>query len=160
MHPIATMCRVLGVSPGGYYARLKRPPSARAQADGELSARIAAIHRRSQAVALVIRSSVLLNPADGLGAYSSPVAYFDDRQFEQRFAQVAENISSEAEFLRAQEREDITNRIFQMLRFATLSTKHTGVAEEKEWRILYVPTLARISIFSVNYQFDKMRQTR
>ena len=49
MHPIATMCRVLGVSPGGYYAWLKRPPSARAQADGELSARIAAIHRRSQA---------------------------------------------------------------------------------------------------------------
>src|SRR6266436_6420978 len=49
MHPIATMCRVLGVSPGGYYARLKRPPSARAQADGELSARIAAIHRRSHA---------------------------------------------------------------------------------------------------------------
>jgi transposase InsO family protein len=49
MHPITTMCRVLGVSPGGYYARLKRPPSARAQADGELSARIAAIHRRSHA---------------------------------------------------------------------------------------------------------------
>jgi putative transposase len=49
MHPIATMCRALGVSPGGYYARLKRPPSARALADAELSARIAAIHRRSRA---------------------------------------------------------------------------------------------------------------
>ena len=49
MHPIATMCRVLGVSPGGYYARLKRPPSARARADGELSARIVEIHRRSRA---------------------------------------------------------------------------------------------------------------
>src|SRR6202521_3735869 len=49
MHSIAPMCHVLGVSPGGYYARLKRPPSARAQADGELSARIAAIHRRSHA---------------------------------------------------------------------------------------------------------------
>jgi integrase-like protein/helix-turn-helix protein len=48
MHPIATMCRVLGVSPGGYYARLKRPPSARARADVELSARIAEIHRRSR----------------------------------------------------------------------------------------------------------------
>ena len=48
MHGIATMCRVLGVSPGGYYARQKRPPSARAQADLELSTRIAAIHRRSR----------------------------------------------------------------------------------------------------------------
>jgi putative transposase len=49
MHPITTMCRVLGVSPGGYYARLKRPPSARARTDAELSERIAEIHRRSRA---------------------------------------------------------------------------------------------------------------
>jgi len=49
MYPTATMCRALGVSPGGYYARLKRPLSARARADGELSARIAEIHRRSRA---------------------------------------------------------------------------------------------------------------
>jgi putative transposase len=44
MHQVATMCRVLGVSPGGYYAKLKRPRSARATADVELSARIADIH--------------------------------------------------------------------------------------------------------------------
>jgi putative transposase len=48
MYRVATLCRVLGVSPGGYYARLKRPPSARATADVELSARIAEIHRRSR----------------------------------------------------------------------------------------------------------------
>ena len=49
MHPIAIMCRVLGVSPGGFYARLKRAPSARARTDAELSERIAEIHRRSHA---------------------------------------------------------------------------------------------------------------
>ncbi len=49
MHPIARMCRVLGVSPGGYYARLKRPPSQRARVDAELNARIAEIHHRSRA---------------------------------------------------------------------------------------------------------------
>jgi putative transposase len=49
MHGIATMCRVLGVSPGGYYARQKRPPSAWARADAELSTRIVEIHRRSRA---------------------------------------------------------------------------------------------------------------
>jgi hypothetical protein len=36
------MCRVLGVSPGGYYARQKRASSARASADAKLSERIAA----------------------------------------------------------------------------------------------------------------------
>ena len=46
---IATMCRVLEVSTSGYYARQKRPPSARARADAALSARIAAIHQRSRA---------------------------------------------------------------------------------------------------------------
>jgi len=49
MHAIATMCRVLEVSASGYYARLTRPPAARARADAELSARIAAIHQRSRA---------------------------------------------------------------------------------------------------------------
>jgi len=49
MHAIATMCRVLGVSASGYYARQQRPPSARARADGELSAQITAIHQCSRA---------------------------------------------------------------------------------------------------------------
>jgi len=48
MHRIAIMCRVLGVSPGGYYARRKRPPSARSSVDAELRARIVEIHRRSR----------------------------------------------------------------------------------------------------------------
>jgi putative transposase len=47
-HRVATMCRVLGVSPSGYYAWRKRPLSARARADVQLSAQIAAIHRESR----------------------------------------------------------------------------------------------------------------
>src|SRR5258708_13044956 len=49
MHAIVTMCRVLGVSASGYYARLTRPPSARARADDAISVRIAAIHQHSRA---------------------------------------------------------------------------------------------------------------
>ena len=47
-HPIATLCRVLGVSPSGYYAWGVRPASARATADAVLSAQIRAIHERSR----------------------------------------------------------------------------------------------------------------
>jgi putative transposase len=49
IYTVATMCRVLAVSASGYYARRKRPPSARARADAELTARISAIHQYSRA---------------------------------------------------------------------------------------------------------------
>jgi putative transposase len=48
LHPIATSCRVLGVSPSGCYAWRKRLLSARACADVELTARIQAIHDDSR----------------------------------------------------------------------------------------------------------------
>lgn len=48
VHPVATMCRVLGVSPSGYYAWRKRPLSTRARTNVELTAHIEAIHRLSR----------------------------------------------------------------------------------------------------------------
>jgi len=48
MLAIATMCRVLEVSPSGYYARCTRPPSQRSRADAELTVRMRAIHERSR----------------------------------------------------------------------------------------------------------------
>jgi len=46
-HRIATMCRVLGVSPSGYYAWLKRPVSKRAQEDQRLLKVIRTSHAAS-----------------------------------------------------------------------------------------------------------------
>jgi putative transposase len=48
-YPVATLCRILGISTSGYYAWLNRPPSARAQSDARLSERIRALHQRSRA---------------------------------------------------------------------------------------------------------------
>ena len=47
-YPIATMCRLLGLSTSGYYARRHRPPSRRATSDAALSEKIAALHERSR----------------------------------------------------------------------------------------------------------------
>jgi putative transposase len=48
VYPVATMCRVLGVSTSGFYAWRDRSPSARAQADAGLQERIEKIHDRSR----------------------------------------------------------------------------------------------------------------
>ncbi len=46
--PIATQCRVLDVSPSGYYAWLKRPPSKHQQSDVLLGDRLVVLHRKSR----------------------------------------------------------------------------------------------------------------
>ena len=48
VYAMTTMCRMLEVSPSGYYAWREREPSERAKADAVLSARIRAIHARSR----------------------------------------------------------------------------------------------------------------
>ncbi len=48
VHSITTMGRVLAVSPSGYHAWRTRAPSARARDDGQLTARIRAIHTHSR----------------------------------------------------------------------------------------------------------------
>ena len=47
-YPVTTMCRVLGVSPSGFWAWANRPPSARAIADADLAATIREIHTQSR----------------------------------------------------------------------------------------------------------------
>ena len=47
---IATMARVLGVSPSGYYAWRTRERSAHEASDVALSARVRAIHERSRGI--------------------------------------------------------------------------------------------------------------
>jgi transposase InsO family protein len=47
-YPLRLMCRVLTVSPAGFYAWQRRAPSARQSADTLLQVQVAAFHRRSR----------------------------------------------------------------------------------------------------------------
>jgi putative transposase len=47
-YPVVRLCRVLGVSPSGYWAWRKRGPSARARADAQLAGRMVTIHQASR----------------------------------------------------------------------------------------------------------------
>jgi len=65
MYAVATICRVLGVSPSGFYAWCQRPPSARTQRDAELSHHVRLIHERSRGTYGVPRVHAEL-AADGI----------------------------------------------------------------------------------------------
>jgi putative transposase len=47
-HPVATLCRVLGVSRAGFYAACRRPPCRRAQEDERIVEAITEIHKDSR----------------------------------------------------------------------------------------------------------------
>jgi len=47
-YAVTTLCRVLGVSPSGYWAWRRREPSARAHADAQLQAQIVQLHQASR----------------------------------------------------------------------------------------------------------------
>ncbi len=47
-YPVTLLCRVLQVARPGFYAWLRRPPSARAQTDARLRVAIRAIHAASR----------------------------------------------------------------------------------------------------------------
>jgi putative transposase len=47
-YPVRAMCRVLGLSPSGYYAWLKRPPSSRSIQDEALLTELERIHQQSR----------------------------------------------------------------------------------------------------------------
>ena len=47
-HPVARLCRVLGVSPSGFYAWRRRPPAPRTRANEALTAEIREVHARSR----------------------------------------------------------------------------------------------------------------
>jgi len=92
-------------------------------------------------VALVINGSVFDIQTEALGAYSSPVSYFNKRQFSEAVATVAENVELNTEYVTSLQREIVKNSLFTMFRFAVLCTKHPGFAEEREWRIVASPVL-------------------
>src|SRR5262249_10178299 len=73
--------------------------------------------------------------------YGSPVAYLCGDDFNKELLRVVRNIGERCDFLRTVPRENQVAAIVNMLTFAAACTKHPGFAEEREWRIIYLPRM-------------------
>jgi Protein of unknown function (DUF2971) len=95
----------------------------------------------TNSVALVMNKAPFeaSEPSDVLKIYGSPVAYYDDKKFEEKFGEVVNNIENEADFIKQRDRNEIKGRILRMLAYGAVCTKHPGFEEELEWRVIHFP---------------------
>jgi Protein of unknown function (DUF2971) len=92
-------------------------------------------------LALVLNSAPFFLKSDVLKAYSSPVAYLSDIEFNEMIHKIAANVVRERDLLSSIDRGLMVQILLNMFKFAILCTKHPAFAEEKEWRIAYTPGL-------------------
>ena len=100
-------------------------------------------YRETTGVALVMNNGPFLRPSEALKAYTSPVAYLTDKEFEKELGKIACALETNSEFLRGQDRQAIVGYVFNAFKFASLCTKHPGFREEREWRVVYSPKLEK-----------------
>lgn len=92
-------------------------------------------------VAFVLKSRPFIEPSNALNAYTSPVEYWSDKEFEQGLREVFSGFEANVDYLRTKSDIELRTYLFHAFRFAILSTKHSGFHEEREWRVIYGPTV-------------------
>jgi hypothetical protein len=92
-------------------------------------------------VALVMNSHPFVMPSDALMAWTTPVAYVRDAEFDGQLDQIAQELLKNIDWLADYSREKFLDAVIQMLSFAAVSIKHIGFEEEKEWRVVHLPHL-------------------
>lgn len=92
-------------------------------------------------VAFVFNNTPFLSESDALKAYSMPVAYSTPEQFAESFEEMVTALESELETLKASGGPFLYEWLMLVFRFAVQATKHPAFLEEREWRVIYSPTL-------------------
>lgn len=92
-------------------------------------------------VAVVVKVAPFMQVTEALKAYSSPVAYWTRQQLDDEFKVVTQRVASNKDFLSKLPKAALTEMLFLMLVFAATCSKHPGLRDEREWRVLTNPQL-------------------
>ena len=96
---------------------------------------------KGNGVALVLNNKVFIEPTDAIPIYTSPVEYLEKEEFSDKFHAFSERIQLNIDFIRNVPRDEFLNWLLWKFIFAAVCTKHPGFWEEREWRIVYCPSL-------------------
>lgn len=96
---------------------------------------------QTRGVAFVLEPSVFWSRTNALNAYSTPVLYGHKAEFEEYADGIGERIIANIDFLRSIPLDQVLATAIIPVMFAALSTKSPSFYEEREWRVVHVPTL-------------------
>jgi hypothetical protein len=91
-------------------------------------------------VAVVVNPTSFLSPTNAIMSWSFPVLYGEDA-VALASQDITRRIRDAAATLALQSRDQIRAHAFRMLIEVTVSSKHAGFREEREWRIVHLPKL-------------------
>lgn len=97
----------------------------------------------STSVAIVLNTKPFLSESNIFQAFTSPVNYLDPEDFNVEFSKLTERIKADQEFIKSLGKNKVINYLLQTFKSAVLCTKHPGFEEEREWRVVYNPVLAK-----------------
>jgi hypothetical protein len=92
-------------------------------------------------VAFVFKHGPFVAETDALNAFTSPVAYETPTSFHDRFAAVVTGMEANLARFQAAGGAFFHDLIQVAFRFAMQATKHPAFREEREWRVIYSPTI-------------------
>ncbi|MEL7343368.1 MAG: DUF2971 domain-containing protein [Pseudomonadota bacterium] len=90
-------------------------------------------------VAIVLNNTPFFAETYAIPAFTSPVLYADETGFDVQFLGLADSIKTNAEILASAGAIVVAKVLYGAFIFSTLSTKHPGFSEEREWRIIHMP---------------------
>jgi hypothetical protein len=94
----------------------------------------------NQSVAVVLNTDAFISETDILHANIYPVSYLNPEEFNENFFGISTRMEENIEFLKTLTEESVLTILFELFRGYAVSVKHPGFAEEKEWRVVYMPT--------------------
>ena len=98
-------------------------------------------YAQKDGVAFIMNNRPFLGESNALGAFTSPVAYAMPDDFQPAFEEVVVAIESNIDAVKALGGQMVHDLLVSTFRFAVQSTKHPSFKEEREWRVIYSPSL-------------------
>ena len=94
-------------------------------------------------IAIILKNGPFLRETNAFEAYAFPVEYGDRKNIETRIHNLLKRLESNISIFETLSKEAVIRWLFGIFKIICVCTKHKSFAEEREWRVVYQPDIAR-----------------